>query len=114
NCTDVMQPKNDTPCLCAQPRGIEASSDRQEESPLETDAVWSHADADTAAAREDIIGEVIAEGLSFSHARRKVLEAFERRFIEAALPKSGGNVTRAAAVSGLARRYFYKVRARFS
>jgi DNA-binding NtrC family response regulator len=53
-----------------------------------------------------------AADLSFSSARRRVIDAFEKRYVEAILTKHGGNVTRAAAASGIARRYFYKVRAR--
>jgi DNA-binding NtrC family response regulator len=61
---------------------------------------------------EDVIGQTITDDLSFSQARRVVIEAFEKRYVEAVLAKHSGNVSRAAASSGIARRYFYKVRAR--
>jgi two-component system response regulator HydG len=41
-----------------------------------------------------------------------VVDAFERRYVERVLAKHGGNVTRAAAASGIARRYFYDLRKR--
>ena len=70
--------------------------------------------ADTApsAAREDVIAQVIERGLGFSEARRHVLDAFEERYLEWILAAHGGNVSRAAAASGIARRYFYTVRRR--
>jgi transcriptional regulator with GAF, ATPase, and Fis domain len=45
-------------------------------------------------------------------ARRRVLETFERRYVELILARHGGNVTQAARASGLALRYFRFVRAR--
>jgi transcriptional regulator with PAS, ATPase and Fis domain len=40
------------------------------------------------------------------------MEEFERRYIEHALAKHGSNVTRAAAASGIPRRYFQIIKAR--
>ena len=50
--------------------------------------------------------------LPFSQARAQVLAAFERRYVERVLAKHGGNVSRAAAASGIARRYFQILRTR--
>lgn len=50
--------------------------------------------------------------LPFTQARDRVLEEFERRYIRAVLEKHGGSVVRAAAASGIARRYFQTIRAR--
>ncbi|MCS6899521.1 MAG: helix-turn-helix domain-containing protein [Myxococcales bacterium] len=55
---------------------------------------------------------VLEEGLPFPTARQKVQAEFERRYVEHVLAQHGGNVTRVAAASGIALRYFQSVRAR--
>lgn len=60
----------------------------------------------------DVIGEVIADDLPFPRARQKVMEAFEERYVDAVLAKNDGNVSKAAASAGIARRYFYTIRNR--
>jgi two-component system, NtrC family, response regulator HydG len=57
---------------------------------------------------------VLAEAfdLPFTQARQRIMEEFERRYVERVLEKHGGSVVRAAAASGIARRYFQIVRAR--
>jgi DNA-binding NtrC family response regulator len=50
--------------------------------------------------------------LPFPAARQNVIEAFERVYIERILAEHDGNVTRAAAASGIARRYFHLIKAR--
>lgn len=60
----------------------------------------------------DVIERVLAENLTFPSARERVVAEFERRFVARALANSGGNVGRAAASSGIARRYFQLIRAR--
>ena len=60
----------------------------------------------------DPIEKSIQDELPFHQAKQHVVEAFERRYVEWVLAKHGGNVTKAAAASGLARRYFYVVRSR--
>ena len=50
--------------------------------------------------------------LPFSMARQRVIEEFERAYVEHALAKHDGNVERAATASGIARRYFYILKAR--
>ena len=52
--------------------------------------------------------------LPFSLARQRVIEDFERVYVEQVLAKHGGNVVQAAAASGLARRYFYILKARMT
>jgi DNA-binding NtrC family response regulator len=64
------------------------------------------------AADGNIIEEVIGLGMPYSRARAHVLAAFEARYIEQMLARHGGNVMRAAAASGLARRYFQLLRVR--
>ena len=55
---------------------------------------------------------VLALDLPLTSARQRIVEAFERRYVERVLAKHGGNVARAAESSGLARRYFQLLRAR--
>jgi transcriptional regulator with GAF, ATPase, and Fis domain len=50
--------------------------------------------------------------LPFPIARRRVIEEFERAYVETLLAQHGGNVAHAARASGLALRYFQLVRAR--
>ena len=56
--------------------------------------------------------EVLAADLAFPQARQRILDAFERAYVERVLAQHGGNVVRAAAASGIARRYFQLIRAR--
>jgi len=60
----------------------------------------------------DFIDSVVAEDLSFHRARERVLHAFEERYVKRALERFGKNISRAAAASGIARRYFYTIRSR--
>lgn len=55
---------------------------------------------------------ILAEDLPFTRARDIALSEFERSYVERVLQQHGGNVSRAAAASGLARRYFQVLRAR--
>jgi DNA-binding NtrC family response regulator len=65
--------------------------------------------ADTAI---DPIDDILKQKLPFSIAREKALEAFERRYIARILEEHGGNVMRAAAASGIHRRYLQKLKAK--
>jgi DNA-binding NtrC family response regulator len=58
----------------------------------------------------DFVDEIIARNLVLSDARERVLDVFERRYVEHMLRVHRGNVTRAAAAAGLARRYFHVLR----
>jgi DNA-binding NtrC family response regulator len=60
----------------------------------------------------DLLHRVLALGLPYPEARRKVLQEFEAAYIEKALADYGGNVGAAAAGSGIARRYFQRIRSR--
>jgi len=62
----------------------------------------------------DFIDEVIALNLSLPGARQRVVDELERRYVERVVAMHGGNVSRAAAASGLAHRYFQKIRARLA
>jgi transcriptional regulator with GAF, ATPase, and Fis domain len=63
---------------------------------------------------DNVFERVLAQDLPLLRARERVLEAFERCYIERVLARFGGNVSRAAASSGLARRYFQILRARYA
>ena len=60
----------------------------------------------------DVIDEIVAQRLSLPAARQRVIDEFERRYLVAALEDHGGNVTRAAATSGLTRRHFHSLLAK--
>ncbi|WP_437320173.1 sigma 54-interacting transcriptional regulator [Sorangium sp. So ce385] len=62
----------------------------------------------------DIIEEILALDLPLPRARERIVEHFERRYVQRVLAQHGGNVRSAAAASGLARRYFQLLRARRS
>jgi DNA-binding NtrC family response regulator len=64
-------------------------------------------------ASDDLVAAVIRQGLSFPDARDRVLLDLQRRYVEAALARHGGNVGEAARASGIAVRYFQLVRAKF-
>jgi DNA-binding NtrC family response regulator len=60
----------------------------------------------------DVITEVLAMGLPLPRARQRVMEALERRYVEQVLAQYGGDTAKAAAASGIARRYFNLLRSR--
>jgi transcriptional regulator with GAF, ATPase, and Fis domain len=77
-----------------------------------TDGPASVGDSNELRGHEDYIDEVVAQRLPLPEARQQVMDEFERRYIDAALMAHGGNVTKAAAASGVGRRYFHLLRAR--
>lgn len=58
----------------------------------------------------ELYRRVLAADLALPRAREIITEDFDRRFVRRILERHGGNVTRAAAASGLARRYFQVLR----
>jgi two-component system response regulator HydG len=60
----------------------------------------------------DPIEQVLSLGLPLPRARAHLVREFERRYVARVLAQHGGNVTRAAQASGIARRYFNILRAR--
>jgi DNA-binding NtrC family response regulator len=62
----------------------------------------------------DIIDEILNLNLPFAQAKEQLTHAFERRFLDRSLTEHGGNISRAAAATGIARRYFYVLRSRHS
>jgi DNA-binding NtrC family response regulator len=65
-----------------------------------------------AAPGQDVIDEIIRQRLPLPVARERVVHELERRYLEEALARHGGNVTRAARESGIALRYFQLLRRR--
>jgi DNA-binding NtrC family response regulator len=66
----------------------------------------------TEMAPNDIFTRLLTLDLSMQEARECLVHEFEQQYLEVALKKHGGNVTRAAAASGLTRRYFHMLRAK--
>jgi len=60
----------------------------------------------------DPIAAVLSEELPLGEARQKVVDELERRYVQHVLDVNGGNVTRAAAAAGVARRYFHRLKAK--
>jgi len=60
----------------------------------------------------DFIDAIVRGGEALPRARQKVVEELERRYVQHMLDLYDGNVTRAAAASGIGRRYFQMVRAK--
>ena len=66
----------------------------------------------TGRAQADAIEQALARDLPLPQTRQLVSDELERRYVQRVVARHGGNVTRAAAASGLALRYFKLLRAR--
>jgi transcriptional regulator with PAS, ATPase and Fis domain len=64
------------------------------------------------ATQDDFLTAMLASGLPLPLARQQMLQAFEQRYVRRMLEMHGGNVSRAAAASGIGRRYFQMIKAR--
>lgn len=60
----------------------------------------------------DALEKILESDMPFSRARAAALVEFERRYVARVLARHGGHVGRAAAASGIARRYFQVLRGR--
>jgi two-component system response regulator HydG len=60
----------------------------------------------------DFMERVLAEDLPLPRARQRVVDEFQRRYVERVVAKHGGSIVRAAEASGIAHRYFQILRAR--
>lgn len=60
----------------------------------------------------DAVTRILGMDLPYARARQEILREFEGRYVQNVLERNGGNVSRAAAVSGLARRYFQILKSR--
>ncbi|HSO37394.1 MAG TPA: sigma 54-interacting transcriptional regulator [Labilithrix sp.] len=63
-------------------------------------------------AAPDAIDRFVDMGMPFPKARDRMLDEFEQRYVGRVLAMHGGDVARAAAASGIGRRYFQKLKAR--
>ena len=72
----------------------------------------SFAPTNAPGAGEGALEAVLGMHLPYSTARQRVLVEFERQYVTRVLAEHGGNVLRAAAASGIARRHLQRVRAR--
>ena len=76
------------------------------------DMSWPSGPTSTRAPNGDFLENILASHPAFAIARRRVIEEFERRYVERILADHNGNVAQAAKSSGLALRYFRIVKAR--
>jgi DNA-binding NtrC family response regulator len=60
----------------------------------------------------DFVDRILGQRLPFGHARARVLAEFRTRYVKQALADHNGNVARAAASSGIGRRYFQRIKSR--
>jgi len=67
----------------------------------------------TSPAEGDLVQEVLDADLPLTRARDLLVRGFERRYLERVLAAHGGSVARAADASGVARRYFQILHARY-
>jgi transcriptional regulator with GAF, ATPase, and Fis domain len=68
--------------------------------------------ARTDAPGDDFLERILGLGLSLVEARQRMVEEFERRYIDRILEKHDGSVTKAASASGIAKRYFQRLKSR--
>jgi two-component system response regulator HydG len=66
----------------------------------------------TTPSHSDPILRVLAMDLPLAEARQLLVDEFEARYVEHVLEQQGGNVTRAAAAAGVARRHLQRLRAK--
>lgn len=60
----------------------------------------------------DYMETVLDLNLAMPNARQMVIDEFEQRYVDRAVAAHGGNISRAAAASGLTRRYFHMLRSK--
>jgi DNA-binding NtrC family response regulator len=60
----------------------------------------------------DFLDTILGLGLSLIDARQRMVEEFERRYIDRILLQHGGSVTKAASASGIAKRHFQRLKSR--
>ena len=71
---------------------------------------WAPPRGDSELGWSDALGPLLQ--LSYPQARDRVLDEFDERYVAAVLARHGGDVAKAAAASGIGRRYFNKIRFR--
>ena len=76
------------------------------------DAVSPSPVEEASGAAVEFMEQVLEKDMPLTAARQRVIDEFERRYLERVLLRHDGNVVQAAAASGLARRYFQILRAK--
>jgi DNA-binding NtrC family response regulator len=61
---------------------------------------------------DDFLETILGLDLSLVEARQRMVEEFERRYIDRVLEQHDGSVTKAATASGIAKRYFQRLKSR--
>src|SRR5262249_14153983 len=61
---------------------------------------------------QGMLEELVSMDLPYRSARQRLLEQFDRSYVERILAQHNGSIARAAAASGVARRHFQRVKAR--
>jgi DNA-binding NtrC family response regulator len=79
---------------------------------LSVASVASRPDAGQTMAVGQFVAEAVSAGRPLAESRQRIVEAFERLYIDAVLAKHGGHVLKAASEAGVARRYFQILKAR--
>jgi DNA-binding NtrC family response regulator len=79
---------------------------------LGDDATLPHSPAPSSQHPHGEIERILALDLPLPRSRGVLVKIFEQRYLERVLARHDGNVTRAAAASGIARRHFYRLLAR--
>lgn len=69
-------------------------------------------DATDGGAQDDVVAWVLSLDLPLTRAKQRLMTEFERRYVQRVLTKHDGDVGKATAASGIARRYFNLLRAR--
>lgn len=92
----------------------EPHSQSREVPAVETQAEPPPQAAGSSTETKQLFERVLAMDLPLTRAREHIVAEFERVYVERVLLAHGGNVGRAAAASGLARRYFQILRAKRS
>ncbi|HEY3815970.1 MAG TPA: sigma 54-interacting transcriptional regulator [Polyangiaceae bacterium] len=64
------------------------------------------------AGADAFLADLLAQDLSLVEARQRMVEEFERRYIDRVLARHDGSVTKAATASGIAKRYFQRLKSR--
>ncbi|HEY1695468.1 MAG TPA: sigma 54-interacting transcriptional regulator [Polyangiaceae bacterium] len=88
-----------------------ALGDLMEGAPRAT-AASEPSDDDTQPGADDYLEEVLAMNLSLIEARQRLVDEFERRYVERALAQHDGSVSKAASAAGIAKRYFQRLKSR--
>ena len=69
-------------------------------------------DSASVPALREVIASILSTDVPLVTARQRIMDEFDRQYVERVLHEHAGNVTRAAQASGIARRHFHRMIAR--